>query len=213
MNKIYTKVILSCSFVLACFIVHSQDYRNIDGSNNNLSNPSWGAANTPLLRLTSSGYSDGIASPGGTNRPNPRTISNELFAQNSFLSDVRGLSDFTWVFGQFVDHDITFVLDSEESLPIPVPAGDPQFDPYGTGQVSIGLHRSEVAPGTGTSPQNPRNHPNAITAFLDASAVYGSDIERANWLRTFAEGKLKISEHNMLPVSYTHLTLPTIYSV
>ncbi|MEM6697008.1 MAG: peroxidase family protein, partial [Bacteroidota bacterium] len=38
-----------------------------------------------------------------------------------------------------------------------------------------------------------------ITAFIDASAVYGSDIEHANWLRSFSGGKMKVSEGNMLP--------------
>lgn len=199
MKKIYTKAFFVVCLLLISFSIHSQEYRQIDGRNNNQSHPEWGAANTPLLRMTSSGYANGIDVPGGANRPNARLISNEIFAQDGFLNDIRGLSDFTWVFGQFIDHDITFVLDGDESMPIAVPSGDPQFDPFSTGQVSIGLHRSEAAPGTGTSRQNPRSNPNIITAFIDASAVYGSNIDQANWLRSFRDGKMKTSEGNMLP--------------
>lgn len=199
MKKNYTQSVVLIFLLSISYLAHSQVNRSIDGRNNNLANPEWGAANTPLSRFTNVGYSDGIAAPGGVNRPNPRTISNELFAQAGFLNDPRGMSDFTWVFGQFIDHDVTFVLDNDEDASIPVPAGDPHFDPFGTGQVSIGMHRSAVAPGTGTDTRNPRNHTNVITAFIDASAVYGSDTERANWLRSFSGGKMKTSEGNMLP--------------
>ncbi|MEM1326556.1 MAG: peroxidase family protein [Bacteroidota bacterium] len=199
MKKVYTKGLLGICLLLLCFQLSAQEYRRIDGRNNNRANPEWGAANVPLLRMADNGYADRISAPGGTNRPNPRMVSNELFAQEGFLNDVKGLSDFTWVFGQFIDHDITFVLDNDEAFPIQVPAGDRFFDPYGTGQVQINMHRSLVAPGTGTSPQNPRNHINAITAFIDASAVYGSDEVAARWLRSLQDGKMKVSSGNMLP--------------
>ena len=37
--------------------------------------------------------------------------------------------------------------------------------------------------------------------FLDASVVYGSDLETANNLRSFAGGKLKIESNGLLPTS------------
>ena len=33
----------------------------------------------------------------------------------------------------------------------------------------------------------------------NALKVYGSDIKRANWLRSFKNGKLKVSEGNLMP--------------
>src|SRR5947207_1310414 len=52
---------------------------------------------------------------------------------------------------------------------------------------------TEHVPGTGTSTSNPRQQPNDITAFLDASMVYGSDPVTADALRTHSGGRLKTS--------------------
>lgn len=200
MNEFYKfRSLLLCGLLSLAFIATAQDFRAIDGSNNNANHPEWGAAHTPLVRTSTNGYLDGISMPGGIDRPNPRLISNELFAQDGILSDPLELSDYVWVFGQFIDHDVTFVLDGDEAAMIDVPAGDKDFDPFQTGEVKILMHRSQVAEGSGTSPSNPRNHPNVITSFLDASAVYGSEEDQAAWLRSFEGGKLKVSAGNLLP--------------
>lgn len=41
---------------------------------------------------------------------------------------------------------------------------------------------------------------NSITHWVDGSNVYGSDEEVANRLRTFKDGKLRVQEHNLLPL-------------
>ncbi|MEM0969120.1 MAG: peroxidase family protein, partial [Verrucomicrobiota bacterium] len=92
--------------------------------------------------------------------------------------------------GQFLDHDIdeTPAADPEESFDIDVPAGDPHFDPNTTGQVVIPLNRSAFD----EEESGPRQQINAITAFIDASNVYGSDDARATALRTLdGSGMLK----------------------
>lgn len=182
-----------------------QNYRTIDGRYNNLQNPEWGAAHTRMPRLMGAYYGDGISSPGGVNRPNPRAISNALFAQNGILSEPMGLSDFFWVFGQFLDHDFGLTPDIEDPLLISVPAGDQFFDPLGTGRVVIPMKRNMFDPATGTGPGNPREHMNILTSYIDGSAFYGSDDKRANWLRTFEGGKLKVSRGNMLPFNTVNL--------
>jgi hypothetical protein len=175
-----------------------QVYRTYDGSFNNLQNPDWGQAHTNL-RISGVGYNNLIDEPAGPDRPNPRRVSNSIFAQDSPLADPLALSDFTWVYGQFLDHDIGLTPDGSEPIEVAVPQGDPMFDPFNTGNMSIPMVRNVFDPSTGTTTSNPRRHPNEITAYIDGSGVYGSDELRANWLRTFEGGKLKVSAGNLPP--------------
>ncbi len=197
------------SFVLFAGALSAQDtpdpqlFRMIDGSQNNPLNTTWGTAGENLQRLTDVDYADGISLPGGEARPNPRLISNEIFAQAGLVNDPLHLSDFCWVFGQFIDHDIGLTPDGPEPLMIEVPKGDPWFDPMGAGQALIPMRRNIFDPATGIDAANPRQHPNMITAFIDGSGVYGSEQERADWLRTFEGGKLRVSAGNLLPYNTT----------
>ena len=190
--------------LLLSFTGSAQSVRTVTGAQNNLQYPSWGAANTTLRRLASPAYPDGVSAISGADRPNPRTISNEIFAQPDLIEDPMNLSDFCWVWGQFLDHDLTLVFDDPNAWSfISVPAGDPWMDPFGSGQAMIPMRRSAFAPGTGTDTSNPAQHRNEISAFVDASNVYGSDQHRADWLRTFEGGKLKTSAGNLLPYNTT----------
>ncbi|HMB91561.1 MAG TPA: peroxidase family protein, partial [Rhodothermales bacterium] len=192
------------SFILILFLctftATAQEARNYDGSMNNLGNPDWGQAGGVIMRMTSNGYGDGVSSMGGTTRPNPRYISNMLFDQQESLPNALGITDFGWAFGQFIDHDITLVDDHPtEHIEIPVPMGDPFFDPMETGTQMIPMRRSKYDSGTGLGEGNPRMHINDITSWIDGSNVYGSDEARAMWLRTGTGGRLKVSEDNLLP--------------
>ena len=167
-------------------------YRAYDGQGNNPYTTQWGVAQSRYLRETSGAhYSDGIASPAGSTRPSARLISNVLVAQgNVSTADERGLSTAIYEFGQFLDHDIGLAQSAyAEAFDIAVPSGDPYFDPASTGTARIFLDRSAYDPLTGVS--RPREQINTVTAFIDASHIYGSDSARAAWLRTFSGGKLK----------------------
>ena len=178
-------------------------YRTISGRFNNSTNVDWGSAGENLRLMVPLVYSDGMSTPTGANRPNPRKLSNEIFTQNGLFDDPLKLSDFCWVWGQFLDHDIGMTPDGGEFSPISIPAGDPWFDPQGTGQVIIPTLRNVFDSNTGTVIGNPRRHPNMITAFIDGSGVYGSEDAQAAWLRSFEGGKMKVSAGNLLPFNTT----------
>ena len=173
------------------------EFRTISGYGNNARNPEWGAAEIPFLRRTTVDYGDGVDSPSGENRPNPRDISNAVCAQEEDTPGARRASDFVWQWGQFLDHDITLTPTNDliEPFNVPIPAGDPFFDPQGTGQQEMALDRSfsEIVDGI-------RQQVNEITAYVDASNVYGSDQERADALRLEdGTGRLAVSEGDLLP--------------
>ena len=182
------------------------EFRSIDGSHNNLSNPGWGEAHTPLIRLTPPAYDDGISSPrtldsNGNSLPSPRAISNAVAAQSEPMPNSQNLTNWFWQWGQFVDHDLDLTEPHKpsESFNIAVPQGDPFFDPFNTGTQEISLNRSIYDTSTGTGPGNPRQQLNEITAYIDGSVIYGSDPVRASQLRANdGTGKLKTSAGNLL---------------
>lgn len=164
--------------------------RAIDGSNNNQTTSSMGQAHVALTRMTSSAYGDGSATPAGATRPSARAVSNAVHAQTGSSENVLGATDMFWLWGQFVDHDIdlTPAASPAEPFPIQVPTGDPQFDPTSTGTQTIALNRSVCMLSGGV-----RQQINEITAWLDGSAVYGSDAARATALRTTdGTGRLRL---------------------
>lgn len=174
----------------------------IDGTGNNMAHPEWGSTDEAMLRLAEAEYADAVAAVGGEDRPSARLISNEV--SDSGGSDEiskRLMSAMTYAWGQFIDHDMTLTSSAEnEKMSIAVPKRDPSFDPAGTGTKTIDTMRSAFDESTGTDAANPRQQVNLITAFLDASMVYGSDAGTAASLRTFSGGLMKTSEGNLLPV-------------
>ncbi|NEQ38746.1 MAG: peroxiredoxin [Okeania sp. SIO3I5] len=170
------------------------NFRTIDGSNNNLDHLEYGQTGENLLRLTPANYADGIQELA--EGQNPRVISNVVFNQSESILNNRNLSDYIWLWGQFLDHDVTLSeLQSgptAERINIFIPEDDTNFTP----RSFIPVTRSLFDETTGTSTDNPREQFNELTAWVDGSNVYGSDSERADWLRSFDNGKLKVTEHS-----------------
>ncbi|KAK4015956.1 hypothetical protein OUZ56_030921 [Daphnia magna] len=196
-------------------------YRTLDGSCNNIQHSSWGRSLTPFQRLAPSAYADGVRVPrrakSGRELPSARLISTTVTRDVDAPSE----TDTTWVmqYGQFLDHDFTrtpefrmansstipccmpnggFIdknLVHPECFPIEIPRGDTFFSRFG--QRCMPLVRS--APGRrpdcslGCAEQM-----NQFTHYLDQSNVYGSDDKLANELRTFQEGKLKVTRRSDL---------------
>ena len=109
------------------------------------------------------------------------------------------------------DSDGSFILTIPDTsfptdeLDITVPFGDRAFDPFFTGTQVIDLRRTTFDGTTGTDISNPLRHPNLVSAYMNASMVYGNDTSTANALRTLnGNGQLKVSENNLLPLNNTN---------
>ena len=174
------------------------EFRSIDGTYNNLSNPGWGATGSMLLRIAPASYGDGIGDvPARIDQQSARQISNNVCDQHHDAPSDHRATAMLWQWGQFLDHDIdeTPVTSPGEAFDIAVPSDDEWFDPLGTGNVLIGLDRSGYIMADGV-----RQQLNNITAFIDASNVYGSDQIRVAELRMLdGTGRLKTGDDNLLP--------------
>ncbi len=170
------------------------EVRDQDGTNSN----SWGgAAQTTLLRLSYADYPDdgsGEVIWEEPDLPNPREISNAVSSQYDSLPNRYGLSDMVWAWGQFLDHDIDLTLTSPNNGDASVWV-DSTTDPL---WPLVPMDRSNY---WRASESSARQQLNSITAFLDASNVYGSDSQRASALRTFRNGQLKMSPGQLLPLN------------
>jgi hypothetical protein len=173
-------------------------YRTYDGGHNNpeAGRGNWGRAGNTLARRADPDYADGYSALAvrGPANPNPRDISNLLCMQPDTEShqEPNGFSDYMWAWGQFVDHELDLTGESEEPddrlNSIHVAAGDPQLP----GEGVIPFVRSEAVAGTGTAVGNPREQANKLSAYLDATNVYGNNETRAAALRRFdGTGRLK----------------------
>ena len=177
--------------------VYPNEFRSFDGTDNNQINRLLGSTETPFLRLTSIGYGDGAGTPAGADRQSARAISNLVDAQTGLIPNSQSISSFVWQWGQFVDHDVSLnrVSNPAEEFDIPVPTGDPKFDPKGKGGKVLPFQRSAFLIVNGI-----RQQVNVDTAFLDGSQVYGSGVQLSRELRTNdGTGQLKTGANNLLP--------------
>ena len=182
--------------------------RSFDGSGNNRLTPETNSAESNLTRLLPPDYGDLSNTLAGASRPGARTISNAVNAQAESVVNPGSASDFLWQWGQFLDHDLDLTdgVDPAEPANIAIPAGDAWFDPAGTGSKTMPFNRSIYDPDTGTAAVNPRQQLNEITGWIDASNVYGSDVDRATALRrNDGTGRLRTSAGDLLPFNTSGL--------
>ena len=192
MAKSTTKVAMY--FPAAPPAVYPNEFRTIDGSKN--APGDLGKAKTVDLRNTTIGYADGLGTPGGATRKGPRDISNLVNFQTAPIPNKVNVSGFIWNWGNIVDHDmvLTSIAVPSDHFDIPIPKGDPVFDPRGRGGLILTFNRSSAHFVNGV-----RQQLNSNTAFLDGSVVYGSDKARQNEMRTLdGTGHLKTSAGNLM---------------
>jgi peroxidase len=98
------------------------EYRTLDGSNNNLVFPNWGAIGQPFARRFYNDYTDGRSEPNHLNRPTARVLSNTLTRRTDFTLQDRSLLNIG--FGQFITHDVSQSFTDGPSDNIPIPPDD-----------------------------------------------------------------------------------------
>ena len=157
----------------------------IDGVGNNIDSPELGTVGQQFTRIAPAAYEDGLSAPARSTELNPREISNTLSAQDESIENDRFITSMWFQWGQFLDHDINRVFDVapfEQTSEIEELNISEEFP----------FERSPYDPETGTT--DAREHVNHVTAFIDGSVVYGSDVDHAAALRSFTGGKLKSQE-------------------
>ena len=181
---------------------------SLDGSGNNVANPTWGQAGRAYARVGTTHYADGIGSQ--QTGPNARSISNRLYNDaNQNVFSERRVTQWGFVWGQFLDH--TFGLRESTGATatqanIPFNASDP-METFTNNLGVVPFTRSAATPGTGTSTANPRQQTNTENSYIDAEVVYGASNTRLDWLRagpldgnpTNNQANLLMSANNYLP--------------
>ena len=201
--------------------------RTIDGTCNNLIFQTHGSTFDIFSRLLPALYEDGIDEPRGFLQPNPfqpplpsaRTIS-RLIHQNNDLRetlanvDEQGLTHLVMQWGQFIDHDLTYLIEGGEGnefldvecfesathpepefcADIPVAQDDILFNFLQTNfqRDTLPFERSAPScfvPLISAAPRA-REIINQLTSFNDASMVYGSTQEEERGVRLFRGGLL-----------------------
>ncbi len=158
--------------------------RTYDGSANNLFTPTSGKAGELLVRVASADYDSGEVSIRGSTNPNPRVVSNSI-CQGTSVPNTLKLTDMMWVWGQFLDHELDITPNQEGSVAETLNMTTPVDDIYPG--YTIPFTRSQFNKIDGT-----RQQPSNISAFIDASNVYGYGTDRAYALRRLdGTGKLK----------------------
>ncbi|XP_015434443.1 PREDICTED: peroxidase-like [Dufourea novaeangliae] len=196
-------------------------YRSIDGSCNNVDNPTWGSAMTAYTRILFPQYFDGIQElrhMGQTKKPLPgaRSVSVALSSANDFPDTRRTLSVMQW--GQFIANDISHTpvrkmmstgkpisccrSDGNTLSPrhihpdcavITVPDQDPVYGKHYVRCMNYVRSLPVLRPECTFGPVEQMNQ---ASHFLDGSMIYSSTLKKSRELRTFEGGRLRVHKKN-----------------
>ncbi|MER7002017.1 peroxidase family protein [Dactylosporangium sp. NPDC000555] len=178
----------------------SFDVESLDGSRNNLARPAQGQAGTAYSRVAAARYADGRGQPVAG--PNSRQVSNRIFndVHQNIFSEHR-VTQWSWTWGQFLDHTFGLAAGGTEAANIPFNANDP-LETFSNTLGVIPFTRDLSAPGTGVT--NPRQQVNTVSSYIDAWAVYGGTPQRLEWMRDgpYDNNMANNAATLMLPGSY-----------
>ncbi|XP_067682268.1 peroxidasin-like isoform X2 [Haliotis asinina] len=214
-----TSSVDDCPSTVECNV--NDKFRSADGSCNNLANPDWGQSFIPMRRFLPPQYGDGISLPrtigsDGSPLASPRLVSTTLHTADVDTTSQSDVTHMVMQWAQFLDHDFAStavergadgstitcceddvpddipvsslnLTDRRQCFPIPVPDDDRRFNRTCLNfvrSVQIANADCNLAPG---------EQLNQLTAFVDASQVYGSTKDEQDELRSFVRGLLRTS--------------------
>uniref|UniRef100_A0A6Q2YPV5 NAD(P)H oxidase (H2O2-forming) n=1 Tax=Esox lucius TaxID=8010 RepID=A0A6Q2YPV5_ESOLU len=179
------------------------EVQRYDGWYNNLADHDRGAVGSALVRLLPARYYDGVLQPlQEPHLPNPRLLSDVIAKGRSGLASANNQTVLSVFFGY---HVVFEIVDSRppgcppEFMNIPIPEGDPIFDPQRTGRVLLPFQRGPWDKHSSQSPNYPRTQVNLVTAWLDGSSIYGPSNSWCDTLRNFTGGRLASGEDMNMP--------------
>ncbi|XP_046342547.2 peroxidase-like [Haliotis rufescens] len=195
-------------------------FRSADGSCNNIRHPDWGKSFIPLRRFLLPKYDDDISSPrtkGIHRRPlvSARLVSTTLHTADVDATSRSDATHMAMQWAQFLDHDLSItavqrgadgstmicckddvpkgynhsadIYDRYQCFNIAVPPGDRRFK-----RTCLNFVRSVQVANTNCD-ITPAEQLNQLTAYVDASQVYGSTQEEQDELRAHTGGLLRTS--------------------
>ncbi len=161
-------------------VVGLDEVRSLDGSANNLVDPTLGQAGQNYLRVAEANYADGVGEM--VDGPDERYLSNRIFNDsNQNIFSENDLTHWSFVWGQFIDHTIGLREVGEEEAMIGFDPDDP-LEEFTNDLGAMATTRSATAEGTGDDGVA-REQVNTISSYIDGWAVYGGSAERLDWLR------------------------------
>jgi protein involved in ribonucleotide reduction len=168
--------------------------RTADGTYNDTDIPAMGSANTRFgrnvpLNYTYPGKDEDILTP------NPRTISLELLARDTF-KPVPFLNLFAAAWIQFMIHDWFSHGQNQKGNPWMVPLSDD--DPWPEHPMSV-LRTQHDLSRSSDADDLPPTFLNIVTHWWDGSQIYGSDTATQAKVRSHEDGKLNIGSDGLLP--------------
>lgn len=212
-------------------------YRSIDGRENNLKNPDWGAAGTPFSRFGSRNYEDGVyaikKSVTGSDLPNAR-----LLVQDVLTKAVRSppppltYNVLALLVILFATHDLHYQVpiqpkhadkeilccshDGHRRLPpnlsnsacLPIEISkDDSF--YQNGKIGcLNMVRSQI--GEYSDDVQAGQILNQATAYLDLSLIYGNHESELKQVRLYKGGQLRLGKNKLLPADSNGKYLPSM---
>lgn len=164
----------------------------------------WNDLTTPAMGARSTGFGRNVPlnkTKPDTARlldPHPRDISEKLMARDEFKpAGILNALGAAWL--QFENHNWFFHGNGvpENAIEIPLSPGD-TFP-----ENPMLIRRSTEMPGQCPASSRAPIYANQETHWWDASQIYGSGIEKQKEIRTFVDGKIKVTDDGRLPAHET----------